>query len=517
MRVRLFLVALGLIAVAVVGCSDDGGPTGPQQVTVGDFPNLIVQRSCEENYLADLSSVLADWQDSLNVECDSTLADPPSYGEGTDPADYLSELVPLLNAWHDSLEACVGEEILDPVPLYTDSTEVSEYLLQLSPVLEQWHTVLEEEFGEGLLTDPPVFTPDESAPVIDCPADTTVDCTSADGATVEYEISAEDDCDPNPLVSCDPPSGSLFPIGETLVSCTAVDSAGNTSECSFTVTVQDTTPPVIDCPADTTLECTSPEGNVVEFDTPAADDCDPDVVVKCVPASGSTFKLGKTVVTCTAVDSSGNTSECEFVVTVADTTPPVISCPSDTTLECTGTNGAIVVFAATATDDCDPEPSVVCDPPSGSDFPIGDTVVKCVATDASGNRAECEFTVTVIDTTPPTVHSVMASPSELWPPNHKMRDITIVADVTDLCTSVSCEITKVTSSEDVNGRGDGNTEPDWVITDDLKLKVRAERSGRGVGRVYWITIECEDEQGNMASRTVEVTVPHDRGKGNRGF
>lgn len=84
-----------------------------------------------------------------------------------------------------------------------------------------------------------------------------------------------------------------------------------------------------------------------------------------------------------------------------DTTPPDLVTPPDATNEATGPDGAAHDFVATATDDVDPNPAVVCVPPSGTIFPLGETVVTCTATDASGNVSVGTFTKTVEDTTPP--------------------------------------------------------------------------------------------------------------------
>jgi hypothetical protein len=66
------------------------------------------------------------------------------------------------------------------------------------------------------------------------------------GAQVSFEVSAQDDVDGPTDVDCDHNSGDTFPIGETLVTCTAEDLAGNSAEESFTVTVQDTTAPDVE-------------------------------------------------------------------------------------------------------------------------------------------------------------------------------------------------------------------------------------------------------------------------------
>ncbi len=87
----------------------------------------------------------------------------------------------------------------------------------------------------------------------------------------------------------------------------------------------------------------------------------------------------------------------------ADTTPPVLTLPANMTVEATGASGAAVTFTATATDDVDGSLGVACTPASGSTFPLGVTTVDCSATDTAGNRAAGSFTVTVSDTTPPTL------------------------------------------------------------------------------------------------------------------
>ena len=242
-----------------------------------------------------------------------------------------------------------------------------------------------------------------AAPSITCPADiTAVQCTSPAGASVTFaDPTVSDVCGPAPTVSCLPPSGSTFPIGTTTVTCTATDESNSSSNCTFSVTVVDTAPPSITCPANiTAVECTSPLGTVVTFAAPTVSDlCDPAPAVNCSPPSGSLFALGTTPVTCTVTDESDNFSSCTFNVTVVDTAAPSIICPANITAECTSAAGASVTFAApTVSDLCDPAPTVNCSPASGSTFAIGTTIVTCTATDESNNSSTCTFSVTVVDT-----------------------------------------------------------------------------------------------------------------------
>ena len=78
---------------------------------------------------------------------------------------------------------------------------------------------------------------DTTPPVLTLPSTLTRETTSAAGAVVSYAVAATDDTDPNPAVACSPPSGSTFPRGETTVTCTATDAAGNRAAKSFTVVV----------------------------------------------------------------------------------------------------------------------------------------------------------------------------------------------------------------------------------------------------------------------------------------
>jgi len=248
---------------------------------------------------------------------------------------------------------------------------------------------------------------DSYAPFILCPENFTLEA----GAVYPSPIAC-DDCDPNPLVTSDQPLGTL-PIGTHLITYTATDGAGNSSQCTITVTVQDTTPPEIACPQNLSLECSDPQGRPVTYPDPIArDNSDSDVEVICDPPSGSTFALGQTDVRCISVDDLGNESSCRFSVTIRDTTPPDITCPQDVPVPCDHPEGCQADFSLQVTDACDSDLAFECyreslsipgEPvpvESGSVFPTGEWMVTCFATDSSANRSEsCAFIVNVILTT----------------------------------------------------------------------------------------------------------------------
>jgi len=88
-----------------------------------------------------------------------------------------------------------------------------------------------------------------------------------------------------------------------------------------------------------------------------------------------------------------------------------------------------------------------------------------------------------------------------------MVDITVNYSVTDNCGPVTTSLS-VSSNEPINGTGDGDTSPDWVVVDAQHVQLRAERAGGGDGRIYTITIAATDSAGNTSTQNVTVTVPH---------
>ncbi|MGR9071468.1 MAG: HYR domain-containing protein [Gammaproteobacteria bacterium] len=289
-------------------------------------------------------------------------------------------------------------------------------------------------------------------------------------------------------------------------------------------------PPTLD-PEDITAECSATGGANVSLDAFAADPENNPLTYSWTCEDGSIalddatsanpegfFPLGTSGCRVDVND----VAQCvpnaaKLSVTVEDTTPPVVNCPADAVVECSAPGGspasdagiAAFLAGASASDVCDDSLTVTNNAPGF--FNLGVTPVTFGAVDDSGNTANCGASLTVQDTTPPTIDSVTASPETLWPPNHKLHDIDVAVAVSDICdTGASCEIVSIGSDEPVNGNGDGNTDPDWEILPPLSAKLRAERAGTGDGRVYTITVRCTDGSGNTSEDTVDVTVPHDK-------
>lgn len=252
-----------------------------------------------------------------------------------------------------------------------------------------------------------VFVEDVATPV-----DTTPPTISVSGVEVEatgpltevrYAVGATDPEGSAVTVSCTPPPGSEFPLGDTPIDCTATDASGNVATATFTIVVKDTTPPDVHTPTGLAAEATSADGAVVHFDATASDLVDGDVQPACSTPSGSTFPLGSTLVTCTATDAHGNEGVGRFEVVVKDATAPALTLPDTIVAEATSADGAPVSYDASATDLVDGPVGVTCSSPSGATFSLGATTVDCSATDAAGNTGTGSFEVHVLDTTAPTL------------------------------------------------------------------------------------------------------------------
>jgi uncharacterized repeat protein (TIGR01451 family) len=243
-----------------------------------------------------------------------------------------------------------------------------------------------------------VTVTDDTPPTIACPANVSAgNDAGLCSAVVNYSATTTDNCS-GASVACSPPSGSTFAKGTTQVNCTAIDAAGNTARCGFTVTVNDTQAPTIACPANVTSATDTGQCSaVVSYALPTAtDNCAGAVLIICSPASGTAFAKGVNTVNCTATDVSGSVGVCSFIVTVNDTTRPSISCPSNVVASAPpGQQSAVVSYTAPNVVDNCLDATGACTPPSGSRFPLGTSTVNCVATDRAGNQAACSFTVTV--------------------------------------------------------------------------------------------------------------------------
>ena len=214
-----------------------------------------------------------------------------------------------------------------------------------------------------------------------------------------------------------------------------------------------------------------------------------DTVNPAVAAAASGTGKGLVSITCPADRSVGNDPGlCSALVNVGAPTVDAEGCPA--TVTAARSDGLLLASA----------------------FPVGITTVTWTAKDGGMNAQSCNQQVEVKDVEPPKITNLAATPSVLWPPNHKMTDVAIGYTVTDNCdavSAISCSLAAA-SSEPVDGLGDGDTSPDWFILGAKALQLRAERSGTGPGRLYTVTLTCTDTKSNSSSAPTGVSVPHDK-------
>jgi gliding motility-associated-like protein len=313
------------------------------------------------------------------------------------------------------------------------------------------YTVIDNS-GNSVSCSFEVVVEDTIAPTIICPSDTIVytTLTSCDTGVNGLSPTIDDNCtvvdqlwsfvgsttNNSLLNGIYDASGELFNLDTTLVTYFIADNSGNTASCSFEVIVQDTVAPVLTCPADTLVGtdpglCAAVVNGLELFvfencsfstqtwviggatvDTSATSGIN-DVI-------GVLFNTGVSIVTYTVIDTVGNTSTCQFEVSIEDTEAPVVICPSDTsvytdpglcettvfgidTVGVTDNCSAIAVLWTISGATTDNSPAFGFNDVSGQVFFGGLNTVTYAGIDAQGNVGTCSFDVTVLDTVPPVI------------------------------------------------------------------------------------------------------------------
>ncbi|XP_071826317.1 uncharacterized protein [Apostichopus japonicus] len=258
---------------------------------------------------------------------------------------------------------------------------------------------------------------DVTPPMANCQEHITINASLQGGTTaiVDFVASCSDNIDTDIQADCNATSGSDFPVGVTIVTCSCQDVSENTDECSFNVTVKDVTHPKASCPNDIDTDANLQKGTIarVDFVASCSDNIDTDIQADCNATSQRKFPVGGTTVTCSCEDSSENTDECYFTITVIDVTPPTATCQENITTDASLQGGTTerVDFVASCSDNIDNDILADCNATSGSEFPVGVTTVTCSCEDLSQNTDKCTFKITVKEITtteapsldPPTI------------------------------------------------------------------------------------------------------------------
>jgi uncharacterized repeat protein (TIGR01451 family) len=234
-----------------------------------------------------------------------------------------------------------------------------------------------------------------------------------------------------------------------------------------------------------------------------------------VDASPEAVVTGSYVTYTVTVDNEGPGIASGVVVTdVLPDETTFVSCAATGGGICGGTgNNRNVTFSAMMPDTAETITIVAlvnCEQPDGAE--IGNTAsVRSAAPDPEADEDENETVFITASNPPPIITGESATPSALWPPSHAMADITVDYHVVDTCGPIRVALS-VSSNESIDGAGDGHTAPDWEVIDAHHVRVRSERSGNLIGRVYTIAVTAIDSAGQTATQTVAVRVPRNRSR-----
>ncbi|MCB0612826.1 MAG: HYR domain-containing protein, partial [Phaeodactylibacter sp.] len=317
-----------------------------------------------------------------------------------------------------------------------------------------------------------VIVSDNEAPVAaQCPAGplTFNSDANACGTAVNYLSPLFDDnCDGAGLsgtLLAGQASGSFFPVGTTTITYEYTDAAGNSSQCSFDVIVDDNIDPEFtNCPLDIVVEVQNgaatvvsgaanviglgPCGVTMSYDPlTATDNCSGWVVSQLLGNNANpqfyAYDLVYTQIY-RVTDASGNFMDCEFTVTVQDLDGASFVCPSDMTVTADpGACEAVVnyAFPFSATNCPGYTVTQVSGPNSGAAFPLGSTTVTFIIEDDMGNQTTCSFDVTVVDGEAPEILACAAD-----------QDVQTSSDGSGNCTA-EVPALSVTASDNCTASG----------------------------------------------------------------
>jgi len=312
---------------------------------------------------------------------------------------------------------------------------------------------------------------DENEPLLVVPAEVTVECDSDTSAAATGFATATDNCDSSPIIESDDDVVPGSCAGQYTIErfWSAKDSCGNVAEASQIINVVDTTAPVLTVPADVTVECSDDSSPAGTGSATASDNCGTvDVTSSDSVAAGPCDFTATITRTWTATDDCGNSVSADQIITVVDTTAPVVTVPADVTIECDESSDPSNTGSATATDNCDTPGITYSDSVAGS---CPSVITRTwTATDACGNSSSADQIITVVDTTAPS--------------------LSVPADATVECTgdtspaatgsatgSDNCGSVTITSSDSsVSGCGDTETiTRTWTATDECGNSTSADQ------------------------------------------
>ena len=298
------------------------------------------------------------------------------------PSDFQLEASHIENNIIDLIGVRASDDV-EVISITNDAPEV----FPLGETIVIWTAT--DSSGNSASATQSITIIDTTLPTITSPVDVEVEATSMENNLVEFGFAEASDQVEISTITNDAPTA--FPLGETIVTWTATDSSGNSASTTQTITVVDTTAPVIITPENVTSNATSKLNNIVELEQISVTDSIS--TVQITNNAPSYYEFGETIVTWTATDSSGNSASTTQTITVVDTTAPVITTPQNIIVDAVNTETLLEIGLATIDDIIDDSPIITNDAPTV--FPLGETIVTWTATDKFGNTSSSLQTISV--------------------------------------------------------------------------------------------------------------------------
>ena len=310
--------------------------------------------------------------------------------------------------------------------------------------------------------------------LIECVANkffTLTDCSYVMG-DFRSDVQFFDNCDIDLIqVYQNPAPGTDFQ-GEQVINVIIelVDESNNSTVCSFEIALSDIAPPSITCGEDMVVlgnaNCEYVLEDFTDYVT-VFDECDGDVEVTQSPSIGEVISGhgSSQIVTLTATDESGNSSSCDFIITLEDSTNPEITCIENQTIEAAENCSVEIPNYLTnieVSDNC-LETTLQQSPTPGTLIAFGESEVTISVTDINNNTQSCSFSINVIDVTPPSVNC--------------LPDITVPNDIGNCGAQVNfempmaednCEVSSVELTSGINSGEEfpiGTTEMEITVMD----------------------------------------------------
>lgn len=466
------------LPTAIDFCSDvvvtqTGGPVSGSVFSLGSTTVTFLAEDEFGNTSTCSYDIIVEDDDAPVIDCPSDLIVSADPGNCSAVVNFIAPSI---------TENCGGESIIQTSGPVSGST----FNIGSTPIT----FTATDGVGNSSECTYNIVVEDNEVPEITCPADFAFVITGGLClAPINY---------PDPVITDNCP-GSTFSVlsgplngedvgpGNYTVAYQATDAAGNTATCSFDIVVTEDTPPTIDCPMDISV-FNDPGlcGATVNYTPPVGtDNCVGETTMLTSGlGTGAFFPVGTTTETYTVTDASGNAVSCSFTVTVEDNEDPTIVCGSDITIPADlGICGAVVNYQIpTATDNCTSGlvPVLTSGLNSGDLFPVGTNIVTFEVTDAAGNSAQCDITITVLDEESPTI----TCPGDIEI-DAISGDCEAIVNYADPMFDDNCPGTTISL---VSGLASGENFPVGIST---------------------VTYEATDAAGNVASCSFTVTVSED--------